>query len=127
MTKRSELLLIVAWVVTFAIAGMWRLVTDAPFPFAGLRRLVMEAGPWELALQVGAVVLAGAWLALSTRATSGQLMTFVVICVALFIAGFAVIGVPFGLAFGCFGGMAYSRAARLAAAHQPLPSRPTHR
>jgi hypothetical protein len=109
MAKFLERLLIAAWAATFAVAGLWAQVSSAPFPFAGLRSLV-QAGGWNLAIQVAGVLLGAACLVFPAWQTKKRLYVFTGLCFALFLVGCLFIGVPFGLAFACFGGMARSRA-----------------
>jgi hypothetical protein len=111
MAAISETLIIAAWAIAFAAAGVWSQVASAPFPLPGLRRLA-EAGEFNVALQVLAVLIAAGWLAFRTWQTRERLLIFQDIAVALFIQGFIYIGVPFGLAFGCFAGIARSRLAK---------------
>jgi hypothetical protein len=109
--QRAELLLVWAWAIAFAAVGAWSQLSGAPFPLPGLRK-VAEAGGFSVALQVAAVVVAAGWLAFGSWHTRRRLLVFQVIAVALFFMGFIVVGVPLGLAFGCFAGIARSQAAR---------------
>ncbi|WP_143225928.1 hypothetical protein [Acidovorax sp. 56] len=108
MKRKSEIFLVLIWPVLFTVAGVWPYVSGEPFPLPGLRKL---AATDELSrvLQVLAVLLAGIWLTFQGWQTRERLMVFQGVAFALWIQGFLYIGVPFGLAFGCFAGVAISR------------------
>jgi len=109
MSRTIEITLIAAWAITFAFAGVWVYVSGHPFPLPGLQKLA-EADSMGRMLQVAAVVLAAIWLAVRSWHTRARLLVFSGMAVALFLMGFLLIGVPFGLAFGCFAGIARGRA-----------------
>jgi hypothetical protein len=109
MSRKLEVALIVVWAITFALAGSWPYVSDNPLPLPGLRKLA-EAGSLERMLQVAAVVLAAICLLIRSWQTRARLLVFCGMAVALFFVGFLYVGVPFGLAFGCFAGVARGRA-----------------
>jgi len=111
MSRSLEVALIAAWAVVFALAGSWVYVSGSPFPLPGLHKLA-GADSLERMLQVAAVVLAALWLIFRSWHTRGRLLVFSGMAVALFLMGFLFIGVPFGLAFGCFAGIARERAGR---------------
>ena len=108
MARRYELLLVVIWALTFAAAGAWPHLAGEPFPLPGLRK-VAEAGDFSRVLQVLSVFLAGAWLVFRPWQTRERLLLFQGVALALSVQGFLYIGVPFGLAFACFAGVARSR------------------
>lgn len=109
MSRKLEMALIAAWAVAFALAGSWAYVSGDPFPLPGLRKLA-EADSLGRMLQVAAVVLAAMWLVFHSWHTRGRLLVFCGVAVMLFLLGFLYAGVPFGLAFGCFAGIARERA-----------------
>jgi hypothetical protein len=112
MFRTLEAALIVAWAITFSLAGAWIHVSGNPFPLPGLQKLA-EADSLGRMLQVAAVVLAAVWLAVRSWHTRDRLLVFSGMAVALFLMGFIFIGVPFGLAFGCFAGIARERARKI--------------
>lgn len=116
MSRKLEVALIAAWAIAFALAGSWAYVSGNPFPLPGLRKLA-EAESLGRMLQVAAVVLAAIWLAFRSWQTRDRLLVFCGMAIALFFLGFLYVGVPFGLAFGCFAGIARERAGK----HSPLP------
>lgn len=112
MARLSELILICAWAIAFAAAGAWPRLSSAPFPLPGLRQLA-EAEGFIITFQVVAVLIAAGWLVFRRWHTRERLLVFQGFALALFIQGFLYIGVPFGLAFGCFAGIARSRSSKV--------------
>jgi hypothetical protein len=112
MSRAIELALIAAWAITFALAGTWVYVSGSPFPLPGLQKL---AGADSLARmsQVAAVVLAAIWLVFRSWHTRGRLLVFFGAAAVLFLLGCLYVGVPFGLAFACFAGIARERAGKI--------------
>jgi hypothetical protein len=119
MATLLEALLIFAWTVTFATAGIWSQISNAPFPLPGLRHLA-EADRLNIALQVATVLVAAALLAFRSWQTRMRLMVFVGVAFVLFLLGCLFIGVPYGLAFACFGGIARSRVTKAPAMEKSL-------
>ncbi|MCC6075166.1 hypothetical protein ACFPTX_00930 [Pseudomonas sp. GCM10022188] len=108
MARPFELLLVFAWAIAFAAAAAWSRLSTAPFPLPGFRQLAESEG-LTVIYQVSAVVIAAGWLAFRPWHTREHLIVFQGIALALFAQGFLYIGVPFGLAFGFFAGIARSR------------------
>ena len=111
MGNFSETLLILAWAVSYAMAGAWSQFSSAPFPFAGLRR-VAETGGLNVTLEVMVVLLAAGWLAVRPLQTRERLLIFEGMAVVLCLQGFIYIGVTFGLAFSCFAAIARNRSTK---------------
>ncbi|EJL89674.1 hypothetical protein PMI15_00503 [Polaromonas sp. CF318] len=101
MSRALEVALVAVWAVTFALAGLWAHMSSHPFPLPGLQKLAGADAPARM-LQVAAVVLAAVWLVFRSWHTRDRLLVFYGVAVALFFLGFLYVGVPFGLAFGCF-------------------------
>jgi hypothetical protein len=111
MARISELVIVCLWAITFAAVGAWSHVSSAPFPLPGLQKIA-ESNRFSLSLQVAAVLVAASWLAVRRWQTRERLLVFQGIALALFIQGLLYIGVPFGLAFACFAGIAKTRSAQ---------------
>jgi len=112
MSRAIELALIAAWAFTFALVGSWVYVSGSPFPLPGLQRLAAADSSARM-LQVAAVVLAALWLVFRSWHTRGRLLVFSGSAATLFLLGCLYIGVPFGLAFACFAGIARERAGKI--------------
>ena len=108
MSQKSDLLLITLWSFVFLLAGVWPLISGEPFPLPGLRKLAASDDFSRLS-QVLAVLVAGTWLAFNRWQTQERLFVFQGVALALWIQGFLYIGVPFGMAFACFGHVARGR------------------
>jgi hypothetical protein len=108
MLRVYELLVIFMWAIGFAAAGVWSRFSSGPFPFPGFRRVAEAEGSYPV-LQVVAVLVAAAWLAVHAWQTRERLLVFQGMAIVLSFEGFLYIGVPFGLAFSCFAGIARSR------------------
>lgn len=109
MSRKLSLALIVAWAIVFTASGIWSYFSADPFALPGLRK-VAAADPLSRWLQVSAVLFCAVWLAIGSWHTRDRLLVFQGMAAALFLQGFLYIGVPFGLAFGCFAGIARQRA-----------------
>ena len=108
MSRKSEIFLIISWAFAFLFAGVWSLFSADPFPLPGLRKLAV-ADEFSRVMQVSVVLLAGIYLVFNHWQTRERLFVFQGIALALWIQGFLYIGVPFGLAFACFAGIAINR------------------
>lgn len=115
MGRISETLLICIWAAAFVSAGLWSSISSTPFPLLGLRRLA-QTGGFTTTFQVVAVFSAAGWLAIRHWQTRERLLVFQGVAIALSLQGFIYIGVPFGLAFACFAGIARSRGSKDATA-----------
>jgi len=111
MARVSELALVCAWAIAFAVVGAWSRLSSAPFPLPGFRKIA-ESDSFNLSLQVAAVVVAASWLAVRRWQTRERLLVFQGIALALCFQGLLYIGMPFFLAFGCFAGIARTRSDR---------------
>jgi len=111
MARVSELLLVCVWAITFAAVGAWSHLSSAPFPLPGFRKIA-ESDGFSLSLQVATVLVAASWLAVRRWQTRERLLVFQGIALALFLQGILYIGMPFGLAFACFAGIAKTRSAQ---------------
>lgn len=108
MRQRFEIWVICVWAITFAVAGTWSHFSSDPFPLAGLRNFA-QSEELNIALQVTAVLVAAGCLLFPRWQTRKPLLVFHGMAVVLFLLGFIFIGVPFGLAFACFAGIAKGR------------------
>ena len=112
MARVSELVIVCIWAIAFAAVGAWSHLSDTPFPLPGLRKIA-ESDHFSLSLQVAAVLVAASWLAVGSWQTRERLLVFQGIALALCFQGFLYIGMPFGLAFACFAGIAKTRSAHV--------------
>ena len=108
MARKHELLIVAIWIVAFTAAGVWPYLSGESFPLPGLRKFA-AADEFSRVVQVLTVWLAGVWLTFQGWQSRERLLVFQGAALTLWVQGFLYIGVPFGLAFACFAGVARSR------------------